>query len=240
MYGASFIRGAEPHSRMKLSIIIPAFNEKATILKVLAIVRKQPVLGLEKELIIVDDGSTDGTRDLLKNAKGATVIFHEKNQGKGAALRTGLRQATGDILLIQDADLEYDPKEYPELLKPIIGGKAKVVYGSRFLHPHHARYQFYYLGNKFLSLLTSVLYGQKISDMETCYKVFTREVLEKLDLKAKRFDFEPEITAKIRKAGFSILEVPITYKSRPFEEGKKITWRDGVKAAWHLVRFRFT
>ncbi|MDO8480277.1 MAG: glycosyltransferase family 2 protein [Nanoarchaeota archaeon] len=225
---------------MKLSIVIPAYNEKKTILKVLQVVKKQPVLGLEKEIIVVDDGSTDGTRDLLKKVNGVTVIFHEKNQGKGAALRTGLKQATGDIFLIQDADLEYDPADYPKLLKPILDGKTNVVYGSRFLKTHHARYQLFYLGNKFLSLLTTVLYGQRITDMETCYKMFTREVLEKLDLRARRFEFEPEITAKILKAGFKIMEVPISYECRPFHEGKKITWKDGVKAALYLIKYRFS
>jgi len=221
---------------MRLSIIIPVFNEAKTIEKVLAQVKN---LLVNKEIIIVDDYSTDGTRGILKNIKEAKIIYHDKNQGKGAAIRTGLKYTTGDIIIIQDADLEYNPAEYPALLKPILDGEAKVVYGSRFLNPTHSpRYRLFYLGNKFLSSLSSILYNQKITDMETCYKVFRREVIDNIEIESNRFDFEPEITAKIIKAGHKIKEVPISYNSRSFSEGKKIGWRDGVMAIYKLIKYR--
>ena len=223
---------------MKLSIIMPAYNEEKNILRVLKKVTSVK-LPLKKEIIVVDDGSKDKTRQLLKKVKNKAVkvFFHEKNMGKGAAIRTGLSKASGDIILIQDADLEYDPNEYSKLLKPIMKG-AKVVYGSRFHGKHHPRYHFYYLGNKLLTTITNILYGSSISDMETCYKVFRREAIKGMCLRAKRFDFEPEITAKFLKRGYKIVEVPILYKSRSFKEGKKITWRDGMKALFYLIKYR--
>jgi glycosyltransferase involved in cell wall biosynthesis len=224
---------------MRLSIIIPAYNEESTIKEVLDTVKKVDIRDIEKEIIVIDDGSNDNTRELLLGEKGIRKIFHKKNSGKGNAIRTGLKYATGDIIIIQDADLEYDPNEYSKLLKPILEGKTKVVYGSRFLRKHKARYKAYYLGNKLLSLLTCLIYFRKVSDMETCYKVFRREVIEDMKLRAKRFDFEPEITAKIIKKGYKIIEIPIWYKCRDFKEGKKISWKDGVKAIWYLLKYRF-
>lgn len=227
----------------KLSIVVPIFNEKKTIRTILKKLEAVP-LPVQKEIILVDDFSTDGTRDILKNLeKSYNIIYHTKNQGKGAALRTGFAHASGDIITIQDADLEYDPAEYAMLIQPILQGKAKVVYGSRFLGQKLISRQrwaipSHYLGNKLLSLITSVLYFHWVTDMETCYKMFTREVLESLKLRARRFDFEPEITAKIIKRGYDILEIPITYKPRGFHKGKKITWKDGIKALGYLVRYR--
>jgi len=222
-----------------LSIIIPVYNEHKFIRKVLSIVKSVNIGKVKKEIILVDDGSTDGTREILKKLKGYKIFYHKKNQGKGAAIRTGLAHATGDIILIQDADLEYDPHDYPKLLAPILAGKAKVVYGSRFMKKHKPKYWFNYVGNIALTTATNALYGSKITDMETCYKVFKREVLQHIRLKARRFDFEPEITAKILKKGYKIYEVPIWYKCRDYTEGKKIKWTDGVKAALYLLKYRF-
>jgi glycosyltransferase involved in cell wall biosynthesis len=226
----------------KLTIVIPVFNEAKTIRTILKRVQgaKLPV---KKEIIIVDDFSTDGTRDILKELKGVRVFYHPRNRGKGAALRTGFEHATGDIITVQDADLEYDPNEYAKLLKPILEGKANVVYGSRFKGRPFS-YQAvaiptHYIGNRTLSLITTLLYGQWVSDMETCYKMFTRQVLKRLNLKADRFDIEPEITAKILKKGFRILELPILYRPRKWNEGKKINWRDGIKAFYCLIKYRF-
>jgi len=224
---------------MKLSIIIPTYNEKKTLLKLLKKVEKVNIGKITKEIIIVDDFSTDGTRDLLKNIKKHKIFYHTKNKGKGSAIRTALKHITGDIIIIQDADLEYDPNEYPKLLKPILEGETKVVYGSRFMKKHNPKYKLYYLGNIFLSIFARILYARKITDMETCYKVFKREVFDNIKLKAKRFDFEPEITAKIIKKGYKIIEVSIQYQCRDFKEGKKISWRDGVKAIWCLFKYRF-
>jgi len=223
---------------MKLSIIIPVYNEAGTVLSLIEKVERSDIGDIQKELIIVDDFSKDGTRKLLEQVN-HKVIFHEKNKGKGAAVRTGLSHATGDIILIQDADLEYDPDEYSSILKPIIDKETQVVYGSRFLRKHKAKYQIYYLGNIFLSFVTRILYFRNITDMETCYKVFTKEVAQNLSLKAERFDLEPEITAKIIKKGYKIIEVPISYQCRDFKEGKKISWKDGVKAIWYLLKYRF-
>lgn len=229
----------------KLSILIPVFNEVKTVVSVLETVSSQEVCGLEKELIIVDDGSSDGTRSLLEQldpAKyAARIFFHEKNQGKGAALRTAQGQAEGDIILIQDADLEYSPKEYPNLLAPILDGHADVVYGSRLSGGAVTRaFNFtHYVGNKFLTLLTNLLYNCTITDMETCYKVFKADVFKKVTIKSNRFDFEPEITAKILKQGVRIYELPISYYGRDYSEGKKITWMDGFGAIWALAKFRF-
>lgn len=232
----------------KLSIIIPVYNEARSIKEILEKVKNQDT-GIEKEIIVVDDCSTDGTRQILKEQKkdkSLKVIFQNKNGGKGTAVRAGLANATGNILLIQDADLEYDPAEYPLLLRPIIEGKAQVVYGSRFKsgsghlkENNHPTYIIHLLGNKFLTILTNLLYFSSLTDMETCYKVFTRKVYEGiLPLNATRFDLEPEITAKILKKKFRIKEVPISYYSRDFLEGKKITWKDGLKAMYCLIKYR--
>lgn len=228
----------------KLSIIMPVYNEKATILKILGKVKKAKTLNFTKEIIIVDDFSKDGTREILKKLKDKSirVIYHEKNRGKGSAIRAGLKKARGDMILIQDADLEYDPNDYEKLLKPIVDSKTQVVYGSRFeviTKNLSKMYKFHYLGNLFLTFLTNILYGARITDMETCYKVFRKEVLNGVTLKATRFDFEPEITAKILKKGCRIKEVPINFYGRKFDEGKKITWVDGVKAVYYLVKYRF-
>jgi glycosyltransferase involved in cell wall biosynthesis len=225
---------------MKLSIIIPVFNESKTILQVIDKINKVNLGNVKKEIIIVDDFSTDGTREILKKLKGYKIIFHEKNMGKGAALRTGFSNAGGNIILIQDADLEYEPNDYPKLIQPIIDGRTKVVFGSRFLKEHKARYKIFYLGNILLSFITRTLYSQRITDMETCYKVFKKEVLKGISFKAERFEIEPEITAKIIKKGYKILEVPVYYKCRDFKEGKKISWKDGVKAIYYLIKYRFS
>lgn len=233
----------------KLSIIMPVYNEISTIEKVIENVKQTSLPNIDKEIIVVDDGSQDGTSQILKEMDGITIISHKKNKGKGAAIRTGLKYATGDIIIIQDADLEYNPKEYPTLLKPILESDAKVVFGSRFMRSAKTRMpaqlseykgnKLYYLGNKFLSICVGLLYGKKITDMETCYKVFKREVLEGITLRATRFDFEPETTAKILKKGHDIIEVPISYRPRSPKEGKKITWKDGVKAMFYLIKYRF-
>lgn len=226
---------------MKLSIVIPVYNEEKTILKVLDIVNKVDIGKIRKEIIIVDDYSKDGTRDILRNIKDKNikVLFHSQNRGKGFALRTGFKYVTGDITLIQDADLEYDPNEYSKLLKPILDKKTNVVFGTRFTKKHKARYQVYYIGNIVLSMITSFIYGKKITDMETCYKVMRTDLLKKIRLRSQRFDFEPEITAKLLKRKEKIIEVPIWYKCRDFKEGKKISWKDGVKAIYYLLKYRF-
>jgi glycosyltransferase involved in cell wall biosynthesis len=228
----------------KLSIIIPVYNEEKTILKIVDKVRKAKALDLKKEIIIVDDCSIDRTKKTLKSIKDKPIkiFYHNENMGKGAAIRTGLNNATGDIILIQDADLEYDPNEYKKLLEPIIKKKAKVVYGSRLgaiKKNIRNMYKLHYIGNLFLTFITNLLYGAKISDMETGYKVFKREVIKKIKIKANRFEFEPEITAKILKNGYKIHEVPISFTARKFEEGKKITWIDGLKAVFFLVKYKF-
>ena len=227
---------------MKLSVIVPVYNEEKTIREILAKINSVQ-LSIDKEIIIVDDFSTDSTREILRNIKDKNIrtFYHEKNSGKGYSIRTGLQHITGDIIIIQDADLEYNPEEYPKLLQPILDGKTDVVYGSRYkgkvIGPNLLSHLY---GNKILTFITRILYLQNISDMETCYKVFKKEVLKDIKLKAKRFDFEPEITAKIIKKGYKIYEVPITYRSRLFDEGKKITWKDGIKALYYLIKYRFT
>lgn len=226
---------------MKLSIIIPAYNEVKTIDKIIKWVKNVKLKNIKKEIIVIDDFSTDGTREKLKKIKDKSVrvFFHKKNFGKGMAVRTGLKHSRGDIIIIQDADLEYSPKEYPKLIKPIIEKKTNVVYGSRFIKKHKPRYIFYYLGNLVLNAFTNILYGSSITDMETCYKVFKADVIKGTKINSKRFDFEPEITSKILKRGYKIIEVPVSYKSRKIEEGKKINWRDGLKAFWILLKYRF-
>ncbi|MFZ2054494.1 MAG: glycosyltransferase family 2 protein [Candidatus Aminicenantales bacterium] len=226
---------------MKLSVIVPVYNERQTIGEIIR--RVQAVdLGREKEIIVVDDGSTDGTREALQSLDlpGLRIVLHEKNKGKGAALRTGFDRAEGDIILIQDADLEYDPREYPELLVPILDGRADVVYGSRFLGgPHRVLYFWHYVGNRFLTTFSNMLSNLNLTDMETCYKVFRRDILKKINLKSPRFGFEPEITVKLAKLRCRIYEVPISYSGRDYAEGKKIGWKDGLAALFHLIRFRF-
>jgi glycosyltransferase involved in cell wall biosynthesis len=224
---------------MKLSVIMPVYNEERTIQEIVKRVLEVP---LEKELVIVDDCSTDRTSELLKvyaNKAEIKVLRHEKNQGKGAAIRTGIQAATGDIIVIQDADLEYDPAEYPILVKPIIEGRADVVYGSRFLGLHRVFLYDHYLGNKFLTFLTNLLYNTMLTDMETCYKVFRAEVLKGITIKSHRFNFEPEITAKVFKKKLRVYEMPISYYGRDYREGKKIGLRDVLPAIWAIFKFRF-
>lgn len=232
---------------IKLSIVIPVYNEEKTLLKILRKVEDVDLGEIKKEIILVDDFSKDDSRKILKELdklKRYKIIFHEQNKGKGAALRTGFGKATGDIIVVQDADLEYDPEDYKRLLEPILTEKTKVVYGSRFIGTRFLSRQkwfspMHYIGNKTLSLLTSILYFKSVSDMETCYKMFSRDILKNLNLKAQRFDFEPEITAKLLKNGYKIKEVPIHYYPRGFQHGKKITWRDGIKALYYLLKYRF-
>ena len=225
----------------KITILIPVFNEVGTLDKILDKVEKASFCGLEKEIILIDDYSTDGTRDLYSKYP-YKVIYHDYNQGKGAALRTGFGEATGDIIVIQDADLEYDPVDYEPLIKLIVEGKADVAYGSRLSGGKPSRsFMFHHLlGNKFLSLLTNILYGSTLTDMETCYKAFRAVFIKGIQIKSDRFDFEPEITAKILKKKARLYELPISYYGREYNEGKKITWKDGIHAIIALIRFRFS
>ncbi len=226
---------------MKLSVVIPVYNEVGTVAELVRRVRTaQP----QAEIIVVDDGSTDGTTDVLAQLSAAgesgefRVLLQETNRGKGAALRKGFAEVTGDVIIIQDADLEYDPADYEKLLGPIRQDKADVVYGSRFLGgPHRVLFFWHYVGNRMLTLLSNVLCDLNLSDMETCYKVFRREVLEGMELTEDRFGFEPEFTARIAKRGFRIYEVPISYDGRTYEEGKKIGWKDGLAALWFILRY---
>lgn len=222
-----------------LTVIMPVYNEIQTIEE---ITKRVLAVDVPKELVIVDDGSRDGTRDWLNKwdkPDNVRIYFHKKNGGKGSALQTGIKQAKGDVIIFQDADLEYNPEEYSRLLEPILKGNADVVYGSRFKGEHRAFMFHHYVGNKFLTLMTNVLYNTCLTDMETCYKMFRREVLEGVPIRCRRFDVEPEITAKIHKRGYKVYEVPISYSGRDFDEGKKITWRDGFVAIWTLLKYRF-
>lgn len=227
----------------KVSIIIPVFNEKDTLRLLLEKVEQANFSGLEKEIIMVDDCSNDGTTEILKElSQKYKVFFHEKNQGKGAAIRTAVKEATGDFVVIQDADLEYLPDDYDTLLPLLINNEADVVYGSRFKNKENSKNFILKnkIANKFLTLLTNVLYGAEITDMETCYKAFKREFIQAITIKSNRFDFEPEITAKIMKQKARLKEVPISYFGRGHDEGKKINWKDGVHAILTLIKFRFT
>ena len=244
----------------KVSIVIPVYNEKSTIDEIL---RRVLDTEFRKEVIVVDDCSTDGTRQILENMaarqannepsapaqdgsdavelRDLRFFFQTPNQGKGAALRRGFAETTGEIVLVQDADLEYDPRDYSVLLEPIIDGRADVVYGSRFLGgPQRVHYFWHYVANRILTLLSDIFTNLKLTDVETCYKVFRKEVLKGIEIKSNRFGFEPEITAKIAKHDWRIYEVPITYAGRTYEEGKKITWKDGVQALWCIIRFRLS
>lgn len=226
---------------MKLSILIPVYNERDTIEQVLKRVEAVPY---EKEIIVVDDASTDGTREILErlsrdNRNQLRLFLHRRNRGKGAAIRTAIEQATGDIVIIQDADLEYDPKDYPRLLEPIFDGHADVVFGNRFHGgPHRVLYFWHYVGNWVLTTLSNMITNLNLSDMEVGYKVFRAEVLQRLRLKSERFGIEPELTVKVAKLGCRVYEVPIAYHGRTYAEGKKITWRDGVAALYYIARFR--
>ncbi len=224
---------------MQLSVIIPVYNEAETLDPIVAAVAAVPV---EKEIILVDDGSTDGSREKLQqfeNQDGIRVLYHERNQGKGAAIRTGVAAAEGDLVIIQDADLEYDPREIPLLMQPILSGRADVVYGSRFMGagPHRVLYFWHYLGNQLITLLSNMLTNLNLTDMETGYKLFRREVIQSITIEESRFGLEPEITAKVAKGHWRIYEIGISYSGRTYEEGKKIGWKDGLRAIWCVLKY---
>jgi glycosyltransferase involved in cell wall biosynthesis len=225
---------------MKLTVIIPAYNEVATLTQAVARVKKIRLPGVgQPEIIVVDDGSTDGTRKKVSHLSQVTKMYLSKNQGKGAAIRKALTKARGDYVLIQDADMEYDPQDIKDIIKPVLEGKAEVVYGSRFLGPHRNMLFWHLMGNKLLSSLTNILYNTTLSDMEVGYKLFPTKLLKSLKLTENRFGFEPEVTCKALRQGIRIFEVPISYTGREFHEGKKITWKDGVCALWLILKFRF-
>lgn len=224
---------------MKLSIIIPSFNEGGTILTVIKRLQAVDLQSVKKEIIVVDDGSTDNTRKKLTKISGVTKVFLKQNRGKGAAIRVGLNKISGDYILIQDADLEYDPEDIKLMLKPVLEGKAAVVYGTRFLGPHRNMLFWHLMGNKLLSLMTNILFNTTISDMEVCYKLIPAKILKSFKLESNRFGFEPEVTAKLLKTGVRIYEVPISYAGREFSDGKKITWKDGIQAFYLLWKYRF-
>jgi len=233
----------EQEKKMLLTVVVPVYNEVKTLAAILERIDAVQ-LPFAKEIIVVDDFSTDGTREILRSleSKGnenIKILYHDKNKGKGAALKSGFSQASGDIIIIQDADLEYDPHEYPKIIKPILDGKADVVYGSRFSGsgPHRVLYFWHYVGNSFLTLLSNIMTNLNLTDMETCYKAFKKEVLSQIDIKEKRFGFEPEITAKVAKLGCRIYEVGISYSGRSYSEGKKINWKDGVWALWCIIKY---
>lgn len=224
----------------KITILIPVYNELKTLESILDKIKDIDFYGLEKEIILIDDCSTDGTKELYEDLE-YKVLYHEKNLGKGAAIKTGLKEASGDIITIQDADLEYNPTDLLPLVEALIKNEADVAYGSRFLERDKSKNFMltHFLGNKMLTVLTNILYGTKLTDMETCYKVFKAEFIKNIDIKSKRFDFEPEITAKILKKGAKIKEIPISYSARGFDEGKKISWKDGFSAIFALIKYRF-
>lgn len=227
---------------MKLSVVIPVYNEKNTIEQLVNLVRS--VDGVDLEIVIVDDASSDGSVEILKNLEkkypDMKVIYKTANKGKGDTLKVGFAHTSGDYVIVQDADLEYDPQDYKKLLRTLEENNADVVYGSRFSGSYEKMTTLHYFGNKILTLATNILFGVRLTDMETCYKLMPGDFVRKLNIKSKRFEFEPEITAKILKSGLRIKEVPINYKGRSFSEGKKITWKDGIKAVWSLIKFRFT
>jgi len=228
---------------MKLSVVIPVYNEAKTIRQIVQKVQEAKIPGVSKEIVIVDDASTDGTRKILRNLNGKKdvhVYTHPHNQGKGAAVRTGFKHASGDCVIVQDADLEYDPRDIALLVKPIREGKAEVVYGSRFTGEHRNMLFWHMVGNKLLSLLTNILYDTTLSDMEVCYKLFKSEALKGITLTENRFGFDPEITAKVLKKGYKIYEVPISYAGRDFSEGKKISWKDTPRIFYVLLKCRLT
>jgi len=225
---------------VNLSVVMPVYNEKDTIREILSQVR---AVGLVTQLIVVDDYSTDGTREILREEARSdplmTLVLHERNQGKGAAVRSGLERFSGDVVIIQDADLEYDPRDYAALIRPIVEKRVKVVYGSRFIGPRKDMLLLHWIGNQLLTLLTNILFDSTLSDMETCYKVLSADVAQQLHIKSDRWGIDPEITAKVLKRGNRIFEVPISYYGREFNEGKKISWRDGFGVLWTLVKYRF-
>jgi glycosyltransferase involved in cell wall biosynthesis len=226
---------------VKLSIIVPVYNERDLVVKSVRNLLATD-LGIEREVIIVDDGSTDGTREIIERELEPLVdkvIYLPRNQGKGVALRSGFAAASGDYVIPHDADMEYDPDDIPKLLEPVFKGRAEVVYGSRFTGPHRNMFFLHWIGNRFLTLVTNLLYNTTLSDMETCYKLIKRSLLEEIVIRSKRFGIEPELTAKILKRGIRIYELPISYYGREYEEGKKITWHDGFSALWILIKYRF-
>lgn len=234
---------AEPgdgHPYRRLTVVVPVYNERDTVAEIVRRLRSVAI-PLELEVIVVDDGSSDGTRSVLAAIEDETVrvVHHDRNRGKGAAIRTGLASATGDLVLVQDADLEYDPGDIPRLIEPVLAGRAVAVYGSRFHGGHRTMSAHHRWGNRFLSLVTNLLYGSSLSDMETCYKLVDARLIRDMDLRAERFDFEPEVTSNLLRRGVRILEVPISYEGREIHEGKKISWRDGFAAVGTLLRVRF-